>query len=187
MARAVERLFSDEDQREVVQLLTEDCAERNPNCNDQDAGSLEDLRFQLLMLSEGHIEKLRDAVRAANEDWRDLRNARAVREYKRRLLGAALAPNAASDRVRHAQRLNVLCAFAAFTSLFILRLSDAPASWSFAAVLLVAAVQGAGLSHLKRSFRAQRVQRVATVLIGQLTFVGAPGCLGFLVAGFLRR
>ena len=71
-AKAVEKLFSDNNKEEVISLLTERCGNNLPNNENEDEYELEDLRFQVLMMSDGNIEKLREAVRMANEDWRDL-------------------------------------------------------------------------------------------------------------------
>ena len=71
-AKAVEKLFFAEQRQEVVRLLTEKCADNLPNCKDQDEYGLEDRRFQVLKLSGGNIDKLHDAIRMANEDWRDV-------------------------------------------------------------------------------------------------------------------
>ena len=91
IAKALEKLFSDENKEEVVRLLTEQCAENLPNCKNEDEYDLENLRFQALKLSEGNIEKLRDAIRMANEDWRELiGKAGSVRKFKRKLLGKTL-------------------------------------------------------------------------------------------------
>ena len=91
IAKAVEKLFSDENKEEAVRLLTEQCGVNLPNCKNEDEYDLENLRFQALKLSEGNIEKLRDAIRMANEDWRELiSKAGSVRKFKRKLLGKTL-------------------------------------------------------------------------------------------------
>lgn len=71
-AKAIEKLFPDESKDEVVRLLTEKCANNLPNCEHENEYDLEDLRFEVLKLSEGNIKKLQDAVQLANDDWRDL-------------------------------------------------------------------------------------------------------------------
>ena len=90
-AKAVEKLFFAEQRQEVVRLLTEKCADNLPNCKDQDEYGLEDRRFQVLKLSGENIDKLHDAIRMANEDWRDVMLAAgSATAYKRKLLGVAL-------------------------------------------------------------------------------------------------
>lgn len=96
-AKAVEKLFFAEQRQEVVRLLTEKCADNLPNCKDQDEYGLEDRRFQVLKLSGGNIDKLHDAIRMANEDWRDVMLAAgSATAYKRKLLGEGLERNAGS-------------------------------------------------------------------------------------------
>ena len=102
--KAVEKLFAVEQRQEAVRLLTEECADNLPNCKESDEYDLEDLRFQVLKLSGGNLEKLRDAIRMANEDWRDVMyTAGSATAYKRKLLGADLEHNAKSDAVPCAQ------------------------------------------------------------------------------------
>jgi len=91
IVKALDRLFLGESKEEVVRLLTEQCADNLPNCMNLDEYRLEDLRFEVLKLSGGDIEKLRAAVQLANEDWRDLQAAAgSVRKYKHELLGSDL-------------------------------------------------------------------------------------------------
>jgi hypothetical protein len=70
--RLVERLFHADDAVRAQRLLVEECATNLPFCDTQDAGGLERIRFAVLLLSEGDIDKLRAAIDRASADWRDV-------------------------------------------------------------------------------------------------------------------
>jgi len=189
-AKAIEKLFPDENKDEVVRLLTEKCANNLPNCEHEDEYDLENLRFQVLMMSDGNIEKLREAVRMANEDWRDLDGSvvGSVRKYKRKLLGDTLERNVASDWVFYGQCWNILIASAAFTSLFILRLVSASNLKIVVVVLSIVVIYAAGLLLVNRLFGKSLYEGMSDMsslqvtFIAALTFIGVPAALGFLIA-----
>jgi hypothetical protein len=70
--RLVERLFGAEDQAAVCQALRDECGTNLPFCETQDAVGLERVRFAVLMLSAGDLEKLRATIDHAKVDWRDV-------------------------------------------------------------------------------------------------------------------
>jgi hypothetical protein len=68
----VNSIFSPEQRDEAAELLKNDCAENIPFCENCDMFQMERIRFSVLKLSEGSIEKLVDAILLAQLDWRDL-------------------------------------------------------------------------------------------------------------------
>jgi hypothetical protein len=68
----LEILFRPEDRAEVIRLLVEKCGDNLPWYEQATPESLDRPRFAALKLSEGNLSRLRDAVRLANIDWRDL-------------------------------------------------------------------------------------------------------------------
>lgn len=70
--RIVERLFARDDCASAQRLLSEECGANLPFCERQDAIALERIRFAVLMLSDGDLEKLRTMVDHAKIDWRDV-------------------------------------------------------------------------------------------------------------------
>jgi hypothetical protein len=70
--RRIRILFSVNDQAEASRLLVEKCGNNLPSLENSTARSLERFQFAALKLSEGNLAKLRDAIKLANEDWRDL-------------------------------------------------------------------------------------------------------------------
>ena len=68
----INSLFSDDDRKEVEELLKIECAENIPFCEKHDKYEMERIRFSVLKLSEGEISKLVDAIELAQIDWRDL-------------------------------------------------------------------------------------------------------------------
>ena len=53
-------------------MLAEECGTNLPFCETQDAAGLERVRFAVLMLSDGDLEKLGAMVEHAKVDWRDV-------------------------------------------------------------------------------------------------------------------
>jgi hypothetical protein len=126
VAKAIEILFPDESKKEVVQLLIEKCADNLPNHKNYDAYQLEDTRFQVLMISEGNIEKLYKAVQLANEDFRDiLRGDIHLQKYKKNLLGVDLERNTFSETKRYQDNLTVLVIIVSFISTIFLKYKEA--------------------------------------------------------------
>ncbi len=178
-AKAVERLFFAEQRQEVVRLLTEKCADNLPNCKDEDEYGLEDLRFQVLKLSGGDIDKLHDAIRMANEDWRDVMLAAgSVTAYKRKLLGDGLERNAKSDAALRSRRWDTFGAIAAFLSAFGLQLLDVSAIPFWGIVLVVAVIYIAG-SHILKSWPY-------SLTLMALTYFGISSAAGYSVARVMR-
>jgi len=70
--RRLEILFPEGQRLEAVRLLTEECGNNLPLCQDEDEAGLERIRFAALKLSGGDLVRLRDAVQLAKTDWRDL-------------------------------------------------------------------------------------------------------------------
>jgi len=178
-AKAVEKLFSAEQRQEVVRLLTEKCANNLPNCKDQDEYGLEDLRFQVLKLSGGNIDKLHDAIRMANEDWRDVMlSAGSTTAYKRKLLGDGLEHNAKSDAALRSRRWNTFGAIAAFLSSLGLQLLDVSAIPFWGITLMVAVIYIAG-SHILKSWPH-------SLTLIALTYFGISSAAGYFVARVIR-
>ena len=65
-------VFAPRDRPQAEALLASECARNLPFCEDATAKSLERIRFAAIKVSEGNLEKLRDVVRLAQVDWRDL-------------------------------------------------------------------------------------------------------------------
>jgi hypothetical protein len=70
--RLVEHLFGAGDAVVARRLLLEECGTNLPFCETQDAAGLERIRFAVLMLSGGDVDKLRATVDHAKQDWRDV-------------------------------------------------------------------------------------------------------------------
>jgi len=68
----INSLFLAELRKEVAELLEIECGENIPFCEDHDKYQMERIRFSVLKLSEGSIEKLVHAIELAQTDWRDL-------------------------------------------------------------------------------------------------------------------
>lgn len=68
----VNALFPQEQRGEVIELLKMECAENIPSCEDDDKFQMERIRFSVLKLSEGGMDKLVQAIELAQVDWRDL-------------------------------------------------------------------------------------------------------------------
>jgi len=67
----VEILFPPDQHAEAARLLEEECGDNLPFCENSDAHSLERIRFAVLKTSDGEINRLRDAIKLAQIDWRD--------------------------------------------------------------------------------------------------------------------
>jgi hypothetical protein len=185
IAKAIDRLFSVDSREEVVRLLTEQCADNLPNCRELNEYSMEDLRFEVLKVSQGDLEKLRAAVQLANYDWRDLSAASgSVKAFKQELLGPDLERNPRSEAVEQARFGNVLFGGTAFVASLIVTLSGFD---SFAVAGTVLVILLAYIPFFLRHVRFQSSEnRIAILSLAGLTFVGVPGLLGF-AAGWLMR
>ncbi|WP_299070792.1 hypothetical protein [Accumulibacter sp.] len=186
IAKAVARLYPQADVKEVVRLLTEQCADSLPNCQDSDEYGLEDLRFAVLKLSGGNLAKLREVVRMANEDWRDvIWEAGSVRHYQRELLDHSFEPNVKSQAAWHARGWNKLGIIAGFTSSFILGLSGASSEQWVGIVILVAVIHAAGLRLIQRPLGVPH-EGAAMLFKMELIIIGGTGGLGYLAARVIQ-
>ena len=67
----VEKMFVVSQQKEVCELLQNQCGNNLPFCENLDEHQLERFRFAVLKLSKGHLDELIPAIISAQEDWRD--------------------------------------------------------------------------------------------------------------------
>jgi|SRR6267143_1588890 len=67
----IEVLFGPEQQDEARSLLENECADNLPFCERSDMFSLERLRFAVLKLSGGNLDRLRREIEQTKSDWRD--------------------------------------------------------------------------------------------------------------------
>ena len=70
--RRLELLFGPGDREQARQLLISECGSNLPLIRDSTPTGLERLRFAALKVSDGRIDKLKEAVELAKADWRDL-------------------------------------------------------------------------------------------------------------------
>jgi len=70
--RVIERLFPLDQHEAVSALLAAECGTNLPFCETHDSAALERIRFAVLMLSDGDLDKLRGIVSQAKVDWRDV-------------------------------------------------------------------------------------------------------------------
>jgi len=70
--RRLELLFPPRVREEARQLLTEECGSNLPFFGGSNPIGLERVRFAALKVSQGQLEKLREAIELAKVDWRDL-------------------------------------------------------------------------------------------------------------------
>jgi hypothetical protein len=70
--RHIAALFPASHKTQVSDLLLRQCGNNLPFCEKSDEFQLERVRFAALKLSAGNIEKLKEAIELAKQDWRDL-------------------------------------------------------------------------------------------------------------------
>jgi hypothetical protein len=70
--RRIAALFPPNSTAEAAELLIIQCGNNLPFCDNHDEFQLERIRFAALKLSAGNIDKLKDAIKLAQTDWRDL-------------------------------------------------------------------------------------------------------------------
>jgi hypothetical protein len=70
--RRLERVFPPQLRADAALLLEGECGWNLPFCENDTPTSLERIRFAALKLSNGKIGGLREAIRLAQNDWRDL-------------------------------------------------------------------------------------------------------------------
>lgn len=68
----VSKIFDAKQFEEVVQWLEDECGNNIPFCDKYDEYQMERIRFAVLKLSQGNINKLLRAIDEARMDWRDL-------------------------------------------------------------------------------------------------------------------
>ncbi|MGD8403256.1 MAG: hypothetical protein PVJ21_06325 [Anaerolineales bacterium] len=72
-AQALEKVFPDLETRQLVaDILVNECGEDVPFHQDASPEEMERVRFSVLKLSAGDLDKFDEAVKLANLDWRDL-------------------------------------------------------------------------------------------------------------------
>jgi hypothetical protein len=71
-SQLVKQLFSETERPDVADLLITECGNNLPFMEEYDAYQLERVRFAVLKLSEGDIDKLLSAVQLAQIDARDV-------------------------------------------------------------------------------------------------------------------
>lgn len=70
--RRIEAMFPPGLWAEVSELLLHQCGNNLPSLEGSSEADLERFRFAALKLSEGKVDKLKDAIELAKIDWRDL-------------------------------------------------------------------------------------------------------------------
>ena len=68
----VRRLFAEAERGHAIDVLARECGANLPFCERHTGKQLERIRFAALKLSGGDLDKLREAVRIAQSDWRDV-------------------------------------------------------------------------------------------------------------------
>ena len=71
-AKRVSSIFPNTQLKEVEDLLTIECGENIPFCENNNKYEMERIRFAVLKLSEGNLVKLVQSIELAQTDWRDL-------------------------------------------------------------------------------------------------------------------
>ena len=70
--RRIALLFIPSDREVVRKLLLEECGNNLPFLEHLDTAAMDRFRFAALKLSDGCLDRLRNALRLAKQDWRDL-------------------------------------------------------------------------------------------------------------------
>jgi hypothetical protein len=68
----LDTMFSPPLREEASTLISGQCGNNLPFCEKYDAFQLERIRFSVLKLSGGNIDKLKRAITLAQKDWRDI-------------------------------------------------------------------------------------------------------------------
>jgi hypothetical protein len=68
----VDKYFCISEKELAVSLLAEECGNNLPFCERTSPTGLERIRFAVIKLSSGNINKLKSAIELAQTDWRDL-------------------------------------------------------------------------------------------------------------------
>jgi hypothetical protein len=70
--KRIARLFPPDQRKRVRKALSQECGNNLPLLQNHDAVKMERIRFAVLKLSEGRLDKLARAIALAKADWRDL-------------------------------------------------------------------------------------------------------------------
>ena len=70
--RRLDLLFPPQDREAATRLLEADCGNNLPFLEKLDEFGLERFRFAALKISGGNLDRLREAIKLAKYDWRDL-------------------------------------------------------------------------------------------------------------------
>ena len=65
-------VFLSEHQDEARDLIESECGQNIPDCKSRNSEEMERIRFSVLKISEGDLDKLCEAIDLAQTDWRDL-------------------------------------------------------------------------------------------------------------------
>lgn len=68
----VRSLFDGQDLAQARDLLIDECADNLPFCEEATPTSSERIRFAVLKMSAGDLDRLVDAIALAQVDWRDV-------------------------------------------------------------------------------------------------------------------
>jgi len=68
----LEKVFLDESIAEAKALIESECGTNIPGCGHFSSDEMDRIRFSVVKLSEGNMDKLYDAIDLAQTDWRDL-------------------------------------------------------------------------------------------------------------------
>ena len=68
----IDAVFAEAQRAEVARLLTVECGHDLPLAGSLGASGIERVRFAVLKLSGGSLDRLRAAVESARQDWRDV-------------------------------------------------------------------------------------------------------------------
>jgi hypothetical protein len=65
-------LFALDSQEEAIRILDQECSQSLPFLESASPVELQRFHYAALKLSNGNLTKLKESVRLANQDWRDL-------------------------------------------------------------------------------------------------------------------
>ena len=68
----IKKLFSPGLWSEVFTIIESECGDNLPFCENLDKHQLERIRFAVLKLSEGNLNNLKESVKFAQTDWKDM-------------------------------------------------------------------------------------------------------------------
>jgi len=70
--KLVDLIFTKSEKQLITDILLNECGSNLPLCESWNYKQFERIRFAVIKLSEGQIDKFQYAVKLANMDWRDL-------------------------------------------------------------------------------------------------------------------